>query len=173
MLNVGDLHVHLCQPLHEAEASGQEVFADAGRVTQALHHVRHTLLQRVPAVVGLLHPAAQHSLVVCAPLLGQTAVLLVDGLQVSQAVMHLALKGLGHTKGFGIKSSNPQSQAEKELVTPQISISQVATHTHTHRAGLLIYQKTQEGHTCIADLDSGALALTKQASGNSHGGGDK
>lgn len=142
-------------------------------MTQALHHVSHTLLQCIPAVVGFLHPAAQHPLVVYAPLLGQTAVLLVDGLQVGQAIVHLALKGLGHTKGFGLKSYNPQSQAEKELVTPQIFISQVATHTHTHAAGLLIYQKTQEGHTCIADLGSGALTLTKQAPGNTCGGGDK
>ena len=33
--------------------------------------------------------------------------------------------------------------------------------------GLLSYQRTEQGHTSIAGLDSGALALSKQAPGNS------
>ena len=33
--------------------------------------------------------------------------------------------------------------------------------------GPLSYQRSEEGHTSIPGLDSGALALTKQASGNS------
>ena len=33
-------------------------------------------------------------------------------------------------------------------------------------AGPLSYQITQAGRACITDLDSGALALTKQAPGN-------
>ena len=38
------------------------------------------------------------------------------------------------------------------------------------QAGPLIYQITDKGRSCIADLDSGALDLTNQASVNSRVG---
>ena len=98
MLDVGELHVELGEPVHERCAGRVEGVAQAGRVAQTLHDGRRLLLQVVPPLVHLLHHQLHPPGAVGSTLLGEAAVLLVDGLQLVQVVVDVALETLEKRK---------------------------------------------------------------------------
>ncbi|KAF3845086.1 hypothetical protein F7725_008249 [Dissostichus mawsoni] len=91
MLHVGELQVHLCEPDQDPLPSPLKVLSLRG---ESAENRNHPLLQAVPPLVPLLDEELEFAGGVGAVLPGQTAVLFVDQLQLSQTLVDLPLERL-------------------------------------------------------------------------------